>query len=445
MPTNLSMFQNAFMQPKSVAEYANDFGQIQNNALARTQSQMQIDAAKRATQQEDAYNQLAKGFGTDIQSNVNALRQGGLGARADTYLKAAQDAQEKAAKTSKDMAETEATKYKLQRTKYENGINVLVGSQTPQDAIARIKKGVTDGAWSMQEAQQKIGEIPQDPNQFQDWRQRELLGIVSAKDQIEHALSLQQLAETVRHNTTSEGIQRDQLGVAKGNLKLSRDRLTFDQNQPKGQIVQSDQGVVLVDQRTGKSTPVMAPDGTPLAPKLKDLPTSASSAIMSNAQNINKVQQAIDLLDGKNAGALKGDSNATGLKGYLPQPILNRMDPDGVDTRAMITDIGSLVLHDRSGAAVTASETPRLLPFIPLPTDDNATARKKLVRFKQIYEQEQQAYLDAYSKDQGYKTPKVPKPVPATTGSSPKVGTIEDGHRFKGGDPADRNNWEKVK
>ena len=192
MPTNLSMFQNAFMQPKSVAEYANDFGQIQNNALARTQSQMQIDAAKRATQQEDAYNQLAKGFGTDIQSNVNALRQGGLGARADTYLKAAQDAQEKAAKTSKDMAETEATKYKLQRTKYENGIKVLVGSQTPQDAIARIKKGVTDGAWSMQEAQQKIGEIPQDPNQFQDWRQRELLGIVSAKDQIEHALSLRQ-------------------------------------------------------------------------------------------------------------------------------------------------------------------------------------------------------------------------------------------------------------
>ena len=206
MPTNLSMFQNAFMQPKSVAEYANDFGQIQNNALARTQSQMQIDAAKRATQQEDAYNQLAKGFGTDIQSNVNALRQGGLGARADTYLKATQDAQEKAAKTSKDRAEAEATKYKLQRTKYENGIIVLVGSQTPQDAIARINKGVTDGAWSMQEAQQKIGEIPQDPNQFQDWRQRELLGIVSAKDQIDHALSLQQLDETVRHNTTSEGI-----------------------------------------------------------------------------------------------------------------------------------------------------------------------------------------------------------------------------------------------
>lgn len=180
------------MQPKSVAEYANEFGQIQNNALARKQAQMQIDAATKAAEQEVAYNQLAKGFGTDIQSNVNALRQGGLGTRADTYLKSAQEAQEKAAKTSKDMAETDATKYKLQRSKYENGISVLVGSQTPEDAIARINKGVTDGAWSMQEAQQKISEIPSDPTQFQDWRRRELLGVVSAKDQLDNILKQQE-------------------------------------------------------------------------------------------------------------------------------------------------------------------------------------------------------------------------------------------------------------
>jgi hypothetical protein len=215
-----------------------------------------------------------------------------------------------------------------------------------------------------------------------------------------------EMDETARHNKAGEA-------SASGQLAVSRDRLAYDKSQPKGQIMQSDQGVMLVDPRTGKATPVTAPDGTPLAPKLKDLPTAASSAIMSNAQNINKVQQAIDLLDGKNVGELKGDQSATGWKGYMPQPILNRMDPGGVDTRAMITDIGSLVLHDRSGAAVTASETPRLLPFIPLPTDDKETARKKLVRFKQIYEQEQQAYLDTYSKDQGYKTPKVPTAAPS--------------------------------
>src|SRR5690606_21631841 len=103
---------------------------------------------------------------------------------------------------------------------------------------------------------------------------------------------------------------------------------------------------------------------------------------------------------GKDVGQLKGDTEATGWKAYMPQALLNRMDPEGVDARAMISDIGSLVIHDRSGAAVTAAESPRLMPFIPLATDDAATARKKLVRFKQLYEQEQNAMQETYSRDQ---------------------------------------------
>ena len=375
MPTNLSMFQNAFMQPKSVAEYANDFGQIQNNALARTQSQMQIDAAKRATQQEDAYNQLAKGFGTDIQSNVNALRQGGLGARADTYLKAALDAQEKAAKTSKDMAETEATKYELRRTKYENGIKVLVGSQTPQDAIARINKGVTDGAWSMQEAQQKIGEIPQDPNQFQDWRQRELLGIVSAKDQIDHALQQQQLDETVRHNTTSEGI------MERNNIRSNKRMIGngggggVAMSKPFELTGEDGQQVVVQQDKQGHIRPVQGFSPKPAAPN-----AAQQKELMSINQQRSIVNGALNAVT-STPGAF---TFKRGVAGKLPfgETLAGRTEtPQETQARAYVFNNVSRVINERAGAAQSAQELARLNSFLPADTDGPEQIKNKLNGF----------------------------------------------------------------
>ncbi|CAH0354057.1 hypothetical protein [Aquabacterium sp. CECT 9606] len=186
-------------------------------------------------------------------------------------------------------------------------------------------------------------------------------------------------------------------------------RIALDRDQPRGVVVQTDQGPMLVDPRSGAGSPITGPDGNPVSRPLAAIPGAANTAMLANSQNLAKINQAIELLDGKDVGALKGDKSATGWKGYLPQSVLNRADPQGTDARAMISDIGSLVLHDRSGAAVTASESPRLLPFIPLATDDAATAKKKLTRFKQLYEQEQQAMQDMYSRDQGYRSNPAPQ------------------------------------
>jgi hypothetical protein len=100
---------------------------------------------------------------------------------------------------------------------------------------------------------------------------------------------------------------------------------------------------------------------------------------------MERAQKALDLVTGSNVGASNGDTEATGLKGYLPNTVLNRVDPEGVDARAALSDIGSMVIHDRSGAAVSATEFPRLQPFIPSVRDDAATVKKKLKLFVENY------------------------------------------------------------
>ena len=155
---------------------------------------------------------------------------------------------------------------------------------------------------------------------------------------------------------------------------------------------------------------------TPPAEKLRPIPATVNSAITANQTANNQLDRAIKLISGQDLPGMTGDVAATGFKGYLPNAILNRVDPQGVAARAEIADIGSLKLHDRSGAAVTASESPRLMPFIPLATDDKDTVLKKLGRLKLELSNETNAMRDIYSKDQGYReSPILNKPsVPDT-------------------------------
>lgn len=136
----------------------------------------------------------------------------------------------------------------------------------------------------------------------------------------------------------------------------------------------------------------------------KPLPAAAAKGLLENQTNLRRAQAAIKLMQGETVGDAAGDPNATGWKGFLPTPVLQRVDPSGVATRAAIADLGSLVLHDRSGAAVTAAEMPRLAPFIPAATDDPATVRKKLAQFVRNYQDEVGQQIDFY-KASGYNVP----------------------------------------
>ena len=136
----------------------------------------------------------------------------------------------------------------------------------------------------------------------------------------------------------------------------------------------------------------------------KALPVSAAQKLFENQQNLRRAEQGLSLIKGEDVGEDKGSATATGWKGFLPEAVLQRTDPGGVSTRAAIADLGSLIIHDRSGAAVTAAEMPRLKPFIPSVTDDPETVKKKLTRFVGEYRKIAQETSDFY-KESGYKVP----------------------------------------
>lgn len=179
---------------------------------------------------------------------------------------------------------------------------------------------------------------------------------------------------------------------------------------PSRPVYDAARGVV-VDPAKRTATPVTDTEGKPLGAKTSEKAMSAGAAksLFENQQNLRRAEQALALVQGQTVDGVEGDKDATGWKGFLSttetgDKLLQTIDPKGVSTRAAIADLGSMIIHDRSGAAVTAAEYPRLRPFIPKVTDDQASAKKKLERFATEYRKIQQEMVDFYS-ESGFKVP----------------------------------------
>lgn len=177
---------------------------------------------------------------------------------------------------------------------------------------------------------------------------------------------------------------------------------------------------------------------------LKAMPSAQLKAWSENNSSMKFIDQALD--------KIAEHPQAFGSKNALGNAVRSRTDPKGVDARALVANIGSLKIHDRSGAAVTAAETPRLMPFIPIVNgpfaDDAKTIEKKLKLFAQEYSN-MQTEIKGLVETQGWKDPgdaytlRDRSKKTATPTGAPKPGDVVDGYTFKGGDPANPASWSK--
>ena len=144
-----------------------------------------------------------------------------------------------------------------------------------------------------------------------------------------------------------------------------------------GQVVETANGPMLINTRTGASTPIMA-NGQPLAPKL-------SSEQSKDITSINQQRSTIE-------GALKSvEANPTafsfsrGAAQNLPygESLAGRMDkPENAAARAYVFNNVSAVIKERAGTAQSASEMQRINSFMPAVTDNSKQIENKLDGFK---------------------------------------------------------------
>jgi hypothetical protein len=223
--------------------------------------------------------------------------------------------------------------------------------------------------------------LTSDLTRGEDMKYRDQQARAAAQDRSDNLIAtLVQRADDAARRSEDRGADRASREAA------AAEALALRREIAKGQQALTAQGLEIRKAvAEGKSTPPEKP-----------LPSGLATSYVNNQTALGNLTDALKHVE--------TNPDAFGLSNMLPNAMVTRMDPKGVAARAAVFNLGSLKIHDRSGAAVTASETPRLLPFIPTPGDGAKTIKTKLAGFQREYKLMQQDIED-FAQAQGYKSP----------------------------------------
>jgi hypothetical protein len=155
-------------------------------------------------------------------------------------------------------------------------------------------------------------------------------------------------------------------------------RIPKSQMPTAGQVVETANGPMIVNTRTGDAQPIMA-GGQPLAPKLSS----------EQSKDITAINQQRATIEGAIADVTKNKSAFSfgrGIAQNAPygESIAGRFEkPEDTQARAYVFNNVSAVIKERAGTAQSAQELSRLNSFLPATTDNADQIIAKLNGFKQ--------------------------------------------------------------
>lgn len=236
-----------------------------------------------------------------------------------------------------------------------------------------------------------LGGMPQDasPEGLRAYMRRIANLSVGAADKIRFAGDEAARTETTRHNQVSEAntVRGQDMTDARAreNNRIQNAILNGQMTGQPQEISVNGQPVMAVyDKRNGTfyDANTRQPISGGISPKQPELPGAVVQQMAQNEVSLAQVRRGMQLV--------KDNPDAFGVKNFAPDAIIQRLDPGGVEARAIVGNIAGQKIHDRSGAAVTVGEMARLKPYIPNVNDDPDAIQEKLRLFEREYMQIQQ-------------------------------------------------------
>lgn len=436
MAVDTSIYGNLLRAPATLQDSVSALDEADLRKTQLAGERLNLIGKQQAQSDDQAVRALYQrpGFDPSTTAGISALSAVSPGA-GQAARKTAHGNAETNAKIAHFGAQTKAqeataakSQFELARQKLELGTSIVTSATNPAEAHAKFQQAVAQGLMSPEEAAQKAQEVPADPAGFAKWQRDSAFALLTAQQRIEAAQKEAAAAETGRHNRQTESnVVRGQDKVAEtAAAGRKQAQAHFDAGMNSPQYMQTDAGLVALPKKLApgekpSATVITGPGGEGLGKPLKDIPATANAKIVEGSQAISNIDDAIKTIE-----AYPG---ALGLSNMFPgsQTVRQYSDPQGVEARAKVANIGSLVLHDRSGAAVSASEFPRLAPFIPSASDSAETAVKKLQNMKKIAEEELGLYADTYSPSNGYRASPIAR-KPSADGTPDEIASLVAKH-----------------
>jgi hypothetical protein len=155
-------------------------------------------------------------------------------------------------------------------------------------------------------------------------------------------------------------------------------RLPKSQMPQAGQVIETANGPMLINTRTGQATPVMGAGGQAIPPKLTTEQNKDITAINQQYSTIDGALKAV-----KETPSAFSFSRGTAQNLPAGESLAGRFDkPEETQARAYVFNNVSAVIKERAGTAQSPSELQRINSFMPAVTDNAKQIENKLTGFQ---------------------------------------------------------------